>query len=189
MFSMSSPVTVCRKRLSGSQGTLSFSQRYFGAGCPDALQGSSTRCPAMALRWSNPSRIDGAEFAGSETGNKEELFPTRALKLIHSPIRQYFFLLHFLPPPPGVLSTTVCFSDPATSLSHGGWDPAAHAAEATHCCLEILSLDFFQVANVSLVIFHVPCESYGEPEMCCLNNYCYFSTRLKPTHCPFFSVV
>lgn len=25
--------------------------------------------------------------------------------------------------------------------------------------------------------------------MCCLNNYCYFSTRLKPTHCPFFSMV
>lgn len=98
---------------------------------------------------------------------------------------QYFFLLHFLTRLPSVLGTTVCFSDPATSLSCGGWDPAAHAAKATHHCLKILALDFFQVANILLVILHVPCEKHREPEMCCLSNYCHFSTRLEPTHCPF----
>lgn len=63
--SISSPVTLCRKRVSGSSGLLSFSQRYLGAGWPDALQGNSTRCDAITSRRSKLSRICGAEFAGS----------------------------------------------------------------------------------------------------------------------------
>ncbi|TNN76625.1 hypothetical protein EYF80_013077 [Liparis tanakae] len=41
--SISRPVTLCLKRVSGSSGRLSLSQRYLGAGCPEALQGNSTR--------------------------------------------------------------------------------------------------------------------------------------------------
>lgn len=63
--SISRPVTLCRKRVSGSRGLLSFSQRYLGAGWPDALHGNSTRCDAITSRRSKLSRIWGAEFAGS----------------------------------------------------------------------------------------------------------------------------